>query len=75
VRIRFLRTLVISPVCTFRTGQVIEVKTLTEDIKAWLAPMADGERRAEVVKDDPPATAVSRDPERATTRSRERAHV
>jgi hypothetical protein len=44
----------------FQAGQVIEVTKLTAEFRRWIKDGA-----AVVLRDDPPETAVKRDPERA----------
>lgn len=51
MKIRFLRTIATAR-GGFRVGQVIEVAEPTPDMLAWLTPLPDGTRRAEVVRED-----------------------
>lgn len=60
MRIRFLRDLALSPVCSFRCGQVIEV----EQVPPEIAPFIDGER-AELVPGEPDVAVVGAGRERA----------
>jgi len=75
MRIRFLQTTDSdNPDVPFRAGQIIEVETLTPKMRAWLETPSNGDRpSAEVLKEDAPEMAVSRDPERAVKRTK--AHV
>jgi hypothetical protein len=43
----------------FRMGQVIDVEKPTLEMQAWLQPLPDGTRRAEVVRDDDSEAAVA----------------
>lgn len=70
MKIRFLTTIAAERFA-FHRGQVIDVAEPTPEMLAWLEPLADGSRRAEVVReeadeDDELATVAA--PERAVRR-------
>jgi hypothetical protein len=68
VKIRFLTTIPVGAFA-FHYGQVIEVDDPTPDMLAWLEPLPDGTRRAEVVReDDVDDVATVTAPEVAVTR-------
>jgi hypothetical protein len=51
VKIRFLTTIP-TEYSAFHRGQVIDVEHPTAEMLAWIQPLADGSRRAEVVRDE-----------------------
>lgn len=75
MKVRFLRmTDSAQPGFPFVPGQVIEVATLTPEVREWLKPLDDGSYRAVVLDDEPEqAAAVIPTPEVAVMRPARRA--
>lgn len=66
MKIRFLVTTAsASPDFPFRAGQIIDVPHPTPEMLAWLKPLPDGTKRAEVFDAEPIEAAVTPEPERA----------
>ena len=59
MKIRFLRTTPSAvPAYPFQAGQIIEVEKLTEEMRAWLKPAADGTVLAELIGAEPELAIV-----------------
>jgi hypothetical protein len=53
---------------SLRPGQVIDVPTLTQEIRAWLVPGTDGTARAELVREDETEVAAVATGEKAVVK-------